>query len=211
MPEGGPGSLVSPHLQSPNTRQSFPNTAQPVRMRPPALEMPPPSPSSHYSPKPGMGQQHSPLVSRSPMYSRIPYMHSPRAMTSPNDPYGNSPLTPQPDPYSHPPSTPRPESDSSFSPSNQDGYGQKIMNEQYMSSSPNEMDGSAPLASPRSGIPQGQETRQHLRDLLQRQHIKKLEQDHPSPGTCDMTSSSPNSQQRSMPAWPSGGFWTLFF
>lgn len=201
MPDNGPGSRVSPHLQSASTRQSFSNPGQPVRIRPPALEMPPPSPSPLYSPKPGIAQQqHSPLISRSPMYSRIPYMHSPRQpMSSPNDPYGNPPLTPQPDPYSHPPSTPHPESDSPFSP-NHDTYGQKMMHEQYVSVSPNEMDNSAPLSSPRGGVPQGQETRQHLRDLLQRQQIKKLEQEH-SPGSCDRASPS---AQRVVSPWPQG-------
>ncbi|CAG7629500.1 unnamed protein product [Allacma fusca] len=203
-----PGPQSSPHLQSPNSRPGFTPAMQGSRPRPPALDMPPPSPSPHYSPRPAITSQGSPTV-RQPMYSRVPYMHSPRQqITSPGDPYASSPMTPQPvnDPYAHPPSTPRPMTETENFPVTSEPY-QKIMTDSFTSSNPpsNEMDMSGGLPSPRSQAPQGQETRQHLRDLLQRQQIKKMEQEQMSPGCTDISSpGTPRSMNWSQDDWQKG-------
>jgi len=145
--------------------------------------MPPPSPSPHYSPRSGISQQVSPLIGRSP-FSRIPYVQSPRPQIGSPDPYGSAPMTPQSDVYNHPPLTPRPDTDTF--PNNTEPF-QYVPN---TSASDSAMDNISSLTSPRSGGPQGQETRQHLRDLLQRQQIKKIEQDIISPATADPVSQS---------------------
>lgn len=187
-----PAPQSSPHLQSPNSRQVFASAMQGNRPRASVIEMPPPSPSPHYSPRPVMQSQGG-QSSRPPLYSRVPYLHSPRQQTaSPSDPYASSPMTPQPtnDPYAHPPNTPRPViSENENFPVSNEPY-QKIMTETYSSTPPgaSELEMTAGMSSPRPQPPQGQETRQHLRDLLQRQQIKKLEQDQMSPGRNELSS-----------------------
>ena len=209
---GMPAPQSSPHLQSPNSRQMFGTGLQPNRPRASVMEMPPPSPSPHYSPRPGGGMTNQPVhPPRPPMYSRVPYLHSPRAQAgSPNDPYASSPMTPQPassDPYAHPPNTPRPVSTDTDNFSVASEPYQKMMTEQYgNNSSGGELEMTAGLSSPRPQQPQGQETRQHLRDLLQRQQIKKMEQDQMSPGRTDLASPS-----SSRPVWSQGNKDTLFY
>ena len=206
-----PAPQSSPHLQSPNSRQVFASAMQGNRPRASVMEMPPPSPSPHYSPRPSMQNQQP---SRTPLYSRVPYLHSPRQQAaSPSDPYASSPMTPQPasDPYAHPPNTPRPVMSSENENFSNDSY-QKIMTDTYSGTPPGEMDMAAGMSSPRPQPPQGQETRQHLRDLLQRQQIKKLEQDQMSPGRNEL--SSPGTPRPV--SWSSGNnnnlvqpFWTF--
>jgi len=145
------------HLQQ-KIRPPFTQPLQSIRIRSPGMEMPPPSPSAHFSVR-------SPM--RSPIYQRMgfpPQQQQPqqRGPHPSNDPYSNSPMTP--DPYAHSPSTPRPntEADPMGGPPNKPMGGMPT----NVAKLPDVLSPTVPT-----------ETRQQLRDLLQRQQINKKRED----------------------------------
>jgi hypothetical protein len=153
--------------------------------------MPPPVPSPVY------GSRGPSQTLRSPVYTRMPYPHTPRPQTpSPSDPFGHIHAQEQ---SSHMQSI-KPFGDTdSVQSMNESGH--------YTHSQGNPPQGmieGGEMVSPSrpSASPQGQETRQHLRDLLQRQQVKKLEQDQVSPTPTD---GSPGMQTH--PAWSQGMSW----
>jgi hypothetical protein len=135
-------------------------------------QLPGPNPQTISSEMAPPGQVTSPMFSppgqmlRSPVYARPPFISSKPQLTPSNENYGNIHTPEEP---SRPNCFPDPGAMSSPGTSQ---YNQKSLESSEINSGNNN-----------SAASQGQETRQHLRDLLQRQQVKKLEQDQMSPNT----------------------------
>jgi len=155
----------------------------PKQLRP-GSEMPPPVPAQAYGPR------GTPQTIRPPVYTRMPYPLTPRTQAPPTDPFSH--LQDQSNLNIQPPR--------SF---NETDCSQQITETSHYGQTPQNVnpgvDTTDVCANRPSASPQGQETRQHLRDLLQRQQVKKLEQDQISP-----TSNESNQGLQQRPAWTQG-------